>query len=291
MSAVLEANATPLPRTDQRIRIAIFVISLKDAEKRRSVVTEYLSRLNVPWSFFDGFRYNPKIAPGPGGVEIFGGLSAGQVGCFLSHRALWKEIGDSKLDYAIVLEDDTVLIPSLDFYALFSLLGHLGLNYIRLTTHHINKAKTLIELGFLYGLVCRIIAPKYGLGTGAYALTPEAARHLHATAVSIDSPVDLWLEKFSNHGIAMYSLFPAPAIEMRTQSTIRAPEPTRDGFIVYVGRKVISIVSEVLNQRKLSRIDDALRKRADLLYPGMAVWPHSELRKYGRWLLRIVRIN
>jgi glycosyl transferase, family 25 len=291
MSAVLDAEAASPPRTDQQLRIAVFVVSLPDAEKRRSVIAEYLSRVNLPWSFFDGFRYNPKCRPDPNKIEIHDELSTGQVGCFLSHRALWKEIGNSRLDYAIVLEDDTVLIPSLDFFALFSLLSQLGLSYIRLTTHHIDKAKTLIELGYLYGLVCRIIRPKYGLGTGAYALTPEAARQLYASAVCIDNPIDLWLERYSNHGIAIYNLFPAPAIEIRTQSTIQVPAPNRDGFIAYVIRKITRGVLEGLDQWKLSKLDDALRKRADLLYPGMAVWPRSELRKYVRRLLRVARVS
>jgi glycosyl transferase, family 25 len=289
MSAVLQTETTSPPRTDRQLRVAIFVISLQDAEKRRRVMAEYLSRVDFPWSFFDAVRYKPDAVQGNDRVEIRGELSNGQVGCFLSHRTLWKEIADSQFDYAIILEDDTVLIPSLDFAALFSRLSQIGISYIRLTTHQIVKAKTLIMLGDLFGLVCRILKPKYGLGTGAYALTPEAARQLYTSAVCVDNPIDLWLEQYSNHGVAIYNLFPAAAIEIRTQSTIQAPASKRDGFMAYVIRRIIRGVLDGLDQRKLSRLDDVLRKRADLLYPGMAVWPRTELRRHCRRLLGLAR--
>jgi glycosyl transferase family 25 len=289
MRTDLYAETTSTSRTDRQPRIAIFVISLPDAEKRRRVIAEYLSRVDFPWSFFEAVRYKPNAVQSNDRVEIRGELSNGQVGCFLSHRALWREISNSQLDYAIVLEDDNVLIPTMDFLGLFSLLSQLGLSYIRLTTHQIVKAKTLIMLGDLFGLVCRILRPKYGLGTGAYALTPEAARQLYASAVCIDNPIDLWLERYSNHGVAIYNLFPAAAVEIRTQSTIQAPASTRFGFVTYAIQRIVRGVLDGLDQWKLSRLDDALRKRADLLYPGMAVWPRSELRRHCRRLLGLAR--
>ena len=33
-------------------------------------------------------------------------MSAGEIGCYLSHRKAWQKIVDEKLDYAIILEDD-----------------------------------------------------------------------------------------------------------------------------------------------------------------------------------------
>lgn len=36
-------------------------------------------------------------------------LSVGEIGCYLSHMALWQKIVDEKLDYAVILEDDFTL--------------------------------------------------------------------------------------------------------------------------------------------------------------------------------------
>lgn len=291
MSAVSDTETIPLSRTDPQLRIAVFVISLPDAERRRSVIAEYLSRVNLPWSFFDGFRYSPESSPGPDDVEILKGPSNSQVGCFLGHRAVWKRIAESQLDYAIVLEDDTVLIPSVDFPALFSLFSQLSLGYVRLSTHFIVKAKTLVSLGSPFGVICRITQPRYGIGMQAYALTPETARHLYNSASRIDDPVDLWIERYSNHGIAIYNLFPAPAIEIRTQSQIQQPPQNREAFLSYVIRKVTRGLLDHQDQRRLSRLDDVLRKRADQLHPGTGVWPRSELRRYMGRMLRLVGIR
>jgi GR25 family glycosyltransferase involved in LPS biosynthesis len=290
MDVVRDIEPTSTGPTATQIRIAIYVISLPDSEKRRRVVAEYLSRVGLQWRYFEAVRYNPVSPPGQNPIEVRGEMLPGEVGCFLSHRALWKEIGNSKLDYAIVLEDDTVLIPSVDFPSLFSLLRELDINYIRLTAHQILRAKTLADLGELYGLLSRIICPKHGIGTCSYAVTPKAARQLYGAVARIEQPVDLWIERYANHGVSIYDLLPGTAIEMRAKSTIRlAPSAEKtESFLAYASRKVSLTLSDSLEGWRLSKLDDALRKRADLLYPGMAVWPRFQLRKHCRRLLNLL---
>jgi glycosyl transferase family 25 len=290
MDVVGDAEPTSNGPTARQIRIAIYVISLPDAETRRRVVAEYLSRVDLQWRFFEAVRYNPASPPSYDPIGVRGEMLPGEVGCFLSHRALWKEIGESKLDYAIVLEDDTVLIPSVDFPSLFSLLRELDVDYIRLSAHQILRVKTLADLGTLYGFLCRIIYPKYGIGTCAYALTPNAAHQLYGAVVSVEEPVDLWIERYANHGIPIYNLFPAAAIEMRTPSTVRqAPSADKtESFMAYASGRIARKLSDGREGWRLSKLDDALRKRADRLYPGMAVWPRSQLRKHCRRLVNLL---
>ena len=38
-------------------------------------------------------------------------LSAGEIGCYLSHRALWQRMVDHKIELAFILEDDIDLEP------------------------------------------------------------------------------------------------------------------------------------------------------------------------------------
>jgi glycosyl transferase family 25 len=290
MDLVSDAEPTSTGPTAPQMRIAIYVISLPDSDKRRRVMAEYLSRVDLQWRYFEALRYNPASPPSQTSIEVRGEMLPGEVGCFLSHRALWKEIGNSKLDYAIVLEDDTVLIPSVDFPSLFSLLRELDINYIRLTAHQILRSKTLAQLGALYGFLSRITRPKYGIGMCAYAVTPKAARQLYGAVVSIEEPVDLWIERYGNHGIPIYNLLPPAAIEMRTPSTIRlAPSADKaESLMAYASRRISRMLPDSLEGWRLSKLDDALRKRADLLYPGMAVWPRSQLRKHCRRLLNLL---
>ena len=269
------------------IRIAIFVISLPNAISRRQVVEQYLSKMDLPWSFFEGTRYVAGSLEGDDLIEITNNLDAGNIGCFLSHRSLWREIKDADVDYAIILEDDTVLIPSLDFRALFRLLRDFDIEVIRLTTHHIEVAKTLARLGSLYGFLYRVTRPRYGLGTGGYALTPRAAAKFYEAATQIEVPVDLWLERYRNHHVPIYNLFPPAAIEIRSPSSINPLIKTPAGFMDYVMTRVYRGLTDGVDQWRLSRLDNALRTRIDRLHPGMVVWPRSELRKHLRQLLRL----
>lgn len=58
-------------------------------------------------------RYNIKrIYAVDGQKEIEGFLSKGQIGCWLSHVEMWREIVKNKESYALILEDDAdILLP------------------------------------------------------------------------------------------------------------------------------------------------------------------------------------
>ena len=269
------------------VRITVRVISLPDFEFRRQVVEQYLSKIDLPWHFFEATRYVAGSLEDGDKVEISGKLDIGNIGCFLSHRSLWREIKDADVDYAIILEDDTVLIPSLDFRALFRLLRDFDIEVIRLTTHQIEAAKTLARLGSLYGFVYRVTRPRYGLGTGGYALTPRAAAKFYDAATRIEVPIDLWLERYRNHHVPIYNLFPPAAIEIRSPSSIHPLIRRPAGFMDYLMSRVHRELTDGVDQWRLSRLDNALRARIDRLHPGMAVWPRSELRKHLRPLLRL----
>jgi glycosyl transferase family 25 len=284
--------ATPqesqLPRGDKKhIKIGVFVISLSDAEKRRKTVAEYFSRMDLPWSFFDAVRGIPKGLQAGLTIESHSNLALGEIGCFLSHRAVWKEIAASNVDYAIILEDDAVLLPTLDYYALFALLQQLRIDCIRLAVERIERAKALVYLGDPFGMVSRLTSPRFGLGTGGYALTPRAAGQLHSAACIIDAPVDLWLERYSNHQLPIYNLLPPCAIVMRAPSTIAHKNTDRaHGILDYASARIRQLLADCRDGWQLSRLDRLLRKRADLYQPGMANWPYSQLRKSLECLFR-----
>ena len=269
----------------QDSRLAIIVISLPDAASRRQVIKEYIPRINLPWRFFEAKRYTSGASK-VDNIEIGKDITKGEVGCFLSHISVWKEISDMNVDYAIVLEDDTILIPTQDYHALFRLLCDLGVEVIRLTANRIDRSTPLAHFEPLSGLLCRIILPKYSLGTGCYALTPRAAGAFYTAVSRIERPVDHWLGCYGNHGIPIYNLVPSPAIEMRAQSTIRhTPYQRSDNLLGYAVRRIGDLFTEGLYEWRLSKLDNALRRRIDRLHPGAAVWPHSELRMHLRQLM------
>lgn len=85
------------------IKVKIYVINLKRRSDRyESFCNKYpldKSKLNK-FEAFDG-RYIKKIP------NYFKSLVSGEVGCFLSHKALWEKLlNDKDVDYYIIFEDD-----------------------------------------------------------------------------------------------------------------------------------------------------------------------------------------
>jgi glycosyl transferase family 25 len=267
-------------------RIAIFVISLVDSHERRKIVSQYLSRVGLPWEFVDATRYKAGIAYSDVQIDLDVGLLPGEIGCFLSHRALWKKISKTDLDYAVVLEDDTVLIPALEFSALFTILGKLHISFIYLFVHNVHHAIPLVHLGASLGALTRVKRPRHGLGTGAYALNPQAAEKLYTSSRLVRTPVDIWIETVKNHQIYMCSHFPPVAVQIRSPSTVweRAAIAPKQGISAYAVRRLRQFFEDLIDERKLAKVDRELRLRADALVPGMAT------RRFSKAQAQLVKL-
>jgi glycosyl transferase family 25 len=98
-----------------------FVINLKRNPERRAFMAEQLTRLGIEYEFFEAVvgaercgdpRWND---PERSRREISRELRPGEVGCALSHAAVYREIAERGLPWALVLEDDAILhedVPS-----------------------------------------------------------------------------------------------------------------------------------------------------------------------------------
>ncbi|NCC04170.1 MAG: glycosyltransferase family 25 protein [Proteobacteria bacterium] len=264
------------------IKIAIFVISLKEATQRQAIVEKHLRQLDIPWEFFMVSRYSSDQRPADVVIDDSANLTNGEIGCFLSHRSLWQKIANSNLDYAIVLEDDTVLTPALDYRALFGNLIRLNVDFAYLFTLLLTKASHLVYLGEDLGHLIRVIKPKHGLGLAAYSLTPRAAGILFSASKIVDVPADIWIELSKNHGIHMCCHFPSIAVQIRSPSTIgkHSPEPSKTNFLAYLYQKILERIDDMVMQWQRSRMDQAVRVQADKIKPGSAAWPMSKLRQH-----------
>lgn len=271
------------------IKIAVFVISLKEATQRQAIVEKYLNQLDIPWEFFIVSRYSKDQRPADVVIDDRANLTNGEIGCFLSHRSLWQKIANSNLDYAIVLEDDTILTPALDYCALFRNLIRLNVDFTYLFTLLQIKASHLVYLGEDLGHLIRVIRPKHGLGLAAYSLTPRAAGILFSASKTVDVPADIWIEHSKNHGIHMCCHFPSIAVQIRSPSTIgkHSLEPSRKKFLAYLYQKILERIGDMVMQWQLSKMDHTVRVQADKIKPRSAAWPMSKLRKHVKRLLRL----
>jgi glycosyl transferase family 25 len=172
----------------------IFVISLRDATRRRASVAEQMAAQGLDFSFFDAVDGRARL-PRDLEVEVDRAGTVARIGrtmtdaeyaCALSHRAIYRRAIDRAIPRVVVLEDDAVLHPRFgDFLrdggadrAALVLLEHRR-SYVRRGGPETNVA----------GIELRrpVVCP---CGGGGYALTPDFAARLLAASTPVTQEVD-----------------------------------------------------------------------------------------------------
>lgn len=149
-------------------------------------------------------------------------LTKPELGCFLSHHALWTRIaaGDAPM---LVLEDDVVLSPRvsalLDRAAGFPAIDLLNLESVGRRRF---VARTAAPIG--EGLQLRRVFRDKS-GSGAYILWPAGARKLLRRAARGAAPVDAFLHGLK--GLGSYQVDPALAMQahLLAERGMTAPIP------------------------------------------------------------------
>lgn len=138
-------------------------------------------------------------------LELGYGLTKGEIGCFLAHKAAWENIS-RRGETCLVLEDDarleSRLVPLLGQIA-EALDGRAML--IRFYSVKHPRHKTWRKLADGFELV-RPLSP--GGSTVAYMLTPECARALVAGSRSFWLAVDEYMDDEASHGAPILHGFP-----------------------------------------------------------------------------------
>lgn len=148
-------------------------------------------------------------------------LSDTEIGCYLSHIAVWRRIAESE-DPAMVLEDDFRLdsetLPFID--ALPARLKRRSL--IKLSTAKRQKfnRKALLERRGRKLRSYRIISPH----TTGYVIGPEAAAAMLAARKRFFRPVDIDLKHVWEHGVPIYGVDPPLVRERGDLDSIIGPD-------------------------------------------------------------------
>jgi glycosyl transferase family 25 len=117
-------------------------------------------------------------------------MSAGELGCFISHREIWNLMIEKNIDYALVLEDDITLIS--DFNTRYeSILKNLpkewDIIYLFVTTNPLKETYTILNNSNLR----KISADKLDVtSTAAYLINKAAAKKLYNLSSEFSVAVD-----------------------------------------------------------------------------------------------------
>ncbi len=201
----------------------IYVINMAEHDDRRRSSKEKLEAEELEFEFFEAIA----------GREAFGAfaeydveefllntgrpITIGEVGCFASHRALWKRCAQLA-EPVLIMEDDFDLLEGFAAAVREALRLATALGFIRLQTDLRARRIPLLDAG---GFVASRFT-KAPHSTMAYAISPETAKRFLAATERFDAPVDVFIKKFWEHGQPLHSLTPytvAPSV-LSAETTI-----------------------------------------------------------------------
>lgn len=133
-------------------------------------------------------------------------IGAGEVGCFLSHRACWQRIVDEGWDYALIAEDDLALDTDHWPHVQALIAGHATADsYFRIPAKARETAAQVVASDGL----CKLMLPRViGLQTVFQLVGRNAAQRLLAATEVLDRPVDTFLQMHWVHGQPVHTILP-----------------------------------------------------------------------------------
>lgn len=157
--------------------------------------------LNSPLRvIFDGhpdasFVVDPALVNGAK-TKYLGTLSLGELGCYYSHRAVWLKFLESGMDYAMILEDDVILLDNFKSN-LADVLANIpkGAEIISLECGVFLGNDNLGHRGRINRITGNTVVgirpeTQLCLGTYGYVITPAGARKLLAMTRATGMPLD-----------------------------------------------------------------------------------------------------
>lgn len=179
----------------------------------------------LDWAFFDALTALPPFLSHDAVAArrvLARDLTAGELGCFASHAALWREHAAARDDAVMVVLEDDVMIDPQFFARLTAFAARLpNAGLVRLYAKAPAPARIV---GFVDGRhVVRYRGGAYG--TQAYLLRPSAARALAGIA-RVVRPVDDAMDRFWEHKVPSLGVHPFPVLEIGFASTIEAARRT-----------------------------------------------------------------
>lgn len=193
---------------------SIYIVSLSDAVERREHIVRQISKFpHLRWNFFDAIRIKSRSEyPDDYNVAsrrfLFGDdLRPGEVGCFLSHRELWRRCAESSESAWCILEDDIIINDNFEQCIKFLMQHSHEWDVVRLMQLLERKrSRTHITLNEQYILRAYDRQPS---GTQGYLIKSIAARKLAEHAADIVWPIDETLDLYWEHRQRLYCVAPS----------------------------------------------------------------------------------
>lgn len=239
-----------------RDALTVFVIAFAHAKDTRAAITKRLATHGLSPTFIDAVdgriiqeteraqHLNPERRKFLARI-----LSPGALGCSLSHQHAWQALLDSNADCALILEDDAILSNSAH-----SVLNHLATratDFDIVTLHHY-KHRPLHLIDKLPSDHELSVARYNQIGAIAYMVSRDAAARLLVSSAPITFEIDVYMNRWWEHGISNLLVYPPIAQEDGRASTIG-----------YTDKQPVWADDSLLLRlyRRINRMKDSMQKR------------------------------
>jgi glycosyl transferase family 25 len=207
----------------------IYIVSLRSAAQRRTQCAEMMARLGLRFEFFDAVEgaqlTHEEIAQAydaDGNACLYKHpLSRPEIGCYLSHFALWQRIASGAEGGAFLLEDD--FQPQPGFADVMRVISRANLEncMVKLYAPRPPRGAEIDKLPDGYKLVMPHHVPGMTLG---YAVDKVAAARLAAGTLPIARPIDMEIKHWWQFDVPVLVVAPSLlSVDLReTGSAIEA---------------------------------------------------------------------
>jgi glycosyl transferase family 25 len=197
----------------------IRVVSLVTDRERREQFAERARGSAVEWAFFDAHTsleepliYDARLTALRRGRQ----LSAGELGCYSSHYAVWKAFVASSYDQLIVMEDDAWVDWDFLERVAHHDIGSNGIDYLKLSC--LNLPPRILKGKLLGRYVAHFLG--YPQGCTGYVLTQKGAQQLLQHCKIVAGPIDIVIDQTWWGGMPALCMFPCPVVEKSGPSRI-----------------------------------------------------------------------
>jgi len=217
------------------MKVQGYIISMARAEKRLEHVRRIMAECTLEYHRFDAIDGRQLTDAAIDKVYRRGfhqpsypfDLTRGEIGCFLSHRSVWKKIAEGDSPGALVLEDDIEILPGFGEALRFAVEAAPPCSYVQFQTRELKGAYQEIAFSKDHQLVLPKITP---LRATAQWITRQAATQLVEATEVFDRPIDTFVQMRWLHGVEVLVVTPPCVREISGElggSVINEPKPKK----------------------------------------------------------------
>lgn len=195
------------------MKYKIYLINLDEREDKLANVKSQLDALGLDFDRVSAIRgsqlsegeINAVYSADKNASSYLKKMSVGEIGCYMSHRAVWQSIVSERLDFAVLIEDDAKILDG--FEAVFGMLGQLS-NWDYVKLHGGRGGRKICEtvsINEQYDLVHYDNAP---VSTLAQGISLRGAKKLLDSSEPFYRPVDVDIQLYWEKDIDVLGIEP-----------------------------------------------------------------------------------